>query len=247
MAARYLVRLDDACPTMRRERWDPLERAMDSMDIKPIVGVIPDNRDPRLFCSSPDPHFWDRVRCWQQKGWSIAMHGLHHVYHPHPAGAKALLTIQHHSEFVGVSLEQQQEMIRHALEIFNREGVKPRLFMAPSHSFDANTLHALEEETDVRMITDGHALAPYRDGTFIWLPQQLWRFRSLPLGVWSVCLHPNVMSETELTVLLSDLSRYRSAIVDAANLNSESIPHRDAINRLFGYVYPLLLRLKRMF
>ena len=35
------------------------------------------------------------------------------------------------------------------------------------------------------------SLYPYRDkqGTF-WVPQQLWKFRTAPFGVWTVCIHP---------------------------------------------------------
>src|SRR5687767_5020043 len=140
MAAQYLLRLNDACPTMRREAWDPLERAIDKLGIKPIDGVVPDNKDPKLACADSDNGFWERVRGWKRRGWSIAMHGLHHVYHPVPRGASALLPTRRKSEFVGISLEQQKAMVRRAAEILARQQIVPELFIAPGHSFDTHTL-----------------------------------------------------------------------------------------------------------
>lgn len=41
----FLLRLDDACPTMRLPAWRAIEELVDSLAIRPVVGVIPDNRD----------------------------------------------------------------------------------------------------------------------------------------------------------------------------------------------------------
>ena len=51
---------------------DAVERIFDERGIKPIVAVIADNQDRDLRLSDPDTEFWDRVRLWQRKGWSIA-------------------------------------------------------------------------------------------------------------------------------------------------------------------------------
>jgi predicted deacetylase len=218
MTARYIVRLDDACPTMRRDAWSQLEEALDELRIRPIVGVIPDNQDKGLFLSPPDPRFWDRVRSWQEKGWSIALHGLHHQYHAIPAAAEALLPLHTKSEFVGLSLDEQRRKVARGYALLRAEDIRPRLFMAPSHSFDRDTLRALRDETDIRIITDGYALRPYRDGDFIWLPQQLWRFRWMPVGIWTVCLHPNSLGEHELDTVVARLRRLSRRVisVDAA-------------------------------
>ena len=79
MVANYIVRMDDACPTMNSERWDRVERILDNHDIHPVVAVIPDNRDPQLNVKNPDPAFCEKVRNWQTKGWTIAMHGETHL------------------------------------------------------------------------------------------------------------------------------------------------------------------------
>ena len=42
----YCIRLDDACPQMNAEKWARIERILDKYKVRPIVGVIPENRDP---------------------------------------------------------------------------------------------------------------------------------------------------------------------------------------------------------
>jgi predicted deacetylase len=247
MAAQYLVRLDDACPTMLRETWYPLEDAFDQLGIKPIIGVIPDNRDPALVCSPSDANFWDRVRGWQRKGWSIAMHGLHHAYHEIPRGAKELLTSRGKSEFAGIPLEQQRVLVRRSLNIFAKQGIVPTLFMAPGHSFDMNTLRALESETSIRVLADGHSFWAFRRNGFVWIPQQLWRFRALPFGTWSVCLHPNAMSPAGVEEFVAILTRYRQRIADAATVAAHTTRASSMLDRFVGRTYSALLGLKRVF
>ena len=42
---KFILRLDDAAPTMNKEKWDKIEKILDKYNIKPIVGIIPDNKD----------------------------------------------------------------------------------------------------------------------------------------------------------------------------------------------------------
>src|SRR5438034_10018621 len=107
MKASYILRLDDACPTMNRDMWDRIEELLDRLSIRPIVGVIPENADMSLNCSAADSTFWDRVRTWEKKGWSIALHGFTHARHATPRDAEALVPIHSETEFAGVPLEQQ--------------------------------------------------------------------------------------------------------------------------------------------
>lgn len=245
MPARYLIRLDDACPTMRLEMWDRLEQAMDSLGIRPIVGVIPENRDESMLCSPPDPAFWEKVRRWQGKGWSIALHGLHHVYHRIPEGKQALLPIHTQSEFAGLPLDAQRAMLRKACARFKEEGVQPGMFMAPSHTFDAATIEALRLETGIRVITDGYALQPFRQDGFTWIPQQLWRLRPLPFGVWTVALHPNTMSHRELERVVADMRRYASKMAHPKSVLTHPAKEHGFGDGLFSAAYLAALNLKR--
>ncbi len=200
MSARYLVRLDDACDTMHPDRWLGLESVLDRHGVKPIVAVVPDNKDPKLMHGHPDPHFWDHVRRWQTKGWSVAMHGHTHVMHP--TEAKLLVPLYRRSEFAGLALEEQAEKIGASWRLFGEQGVTPQVWVAPAHSFDRVTLEALRARTPIRVISDGMAWSPYYEDGFHWIPQQLWAgYARRPSGLWTVCLHPNSMDERTLTAL----------------------------------------------
>ena len=61
MLAKYIIRLDDACPTMHKENWDRMERLLFKYNISPVVAVIPDCRDEKLNIDEPDTSFWERV------------------------------------------------------------------------------------------------------------------------------------------------------------------------------------------
>ena len=48
MTAKYLIRMDDACPTMDHDKWEYLEKILDEFSIKPIIAVVPKNVDEEL-------------------------------------------------------------------------------------------------------------------------------------------------------------------------------------------------------
>src|SRR5208283_253668 len=121
MSARYLIRLDDASDTMDRHKWDLVERVLDKHAVKPIVAVIPENRDQSLMFESPDEAFWERVRRWAGKNWALAMHGYTHVMHP--TSGKLVLPFYERSEFAGLDLQAQARKIRAAWSLFLAHGV----------------------------------------------------------------------------------------------------------------------------
>lgn len=45
---KYLVRLDDACPTMDTHKWMKIEDILDMYQVRPMVGIIPANADPSI-------------------------------------------------------------------------------------------------------------------------------------------------------------------------------------------------------
>ncbi len=217
MSARYLLRLDDACPTMDLAKWDRLESLLDEHDALPLVAVTPDNQDPALVKGPPDPAFWERVRRWRDKGWTIAMHGYQHALHP--TTAKMLLPFYPHSEFAGLPLDRQSDKIRAAWAIFQAEGLAPDAWVAPAHCFDRITLAALAAETPIRVVSDGIARRPFVEDGFQWLPQQLWRLVPKRSGVWTVCLHPNAMDDSDFDALRNALSGdYRARIASVREM-----------------------------
>ncbi|MBI3132369.1 MAG: DUF2334 domain-containing protein [Acidobacteria bacterium] len=206
---RYLLRIDDVCPTMDWQIWDPIEAILVETGVKPILAVVPDNRDPKLMVGPAATDFWDRVRGWQARGWAIGLHGFQHTYVTQDAG---LLNLNPQSEFAGLPYEVQLEKIRSGLEIFAREGVRANAWVAPSHSFDVNTLRALRE-VGLTIICDGFAFHPFRDAMgMTWVPQQFALPRSMPFGTWTFCHHPDLTPE-ERVELREDLLRLGSRFI----------------------------------
>jgi Uncharacterized protein conserved in bacteria (DUF2334) len=70
-------------------------------------GLHPRCRDPDLRFDAPDSHYWNHVRRWREKGWTIAMHGLHHACHDDPPGCRALIPFHRRGEFAGLPLDLQ--------------------------------------------------------------------------------------------------------------------------------------------
>ena len=218
---------------MSRARWSSVEKVLDRHGIRPIVAVIPENRDPKLLVDSPDDVFWDKMRMWRDKQWQIALHGFTHEYTTREGG---LVPINRQSEFAGVSLEVQREKLRAGRRVFEAQGLPVSLWVAPSHSFDQATLTALQEETPIRVISDGISISPFSSRGFTWIPQQLWAPREMRCGVWTICLHPNTISETLLQRLDQHMARHAgdyigdlSALVARFERRSQSV-----VDRLFS-------------
>ena len=196
--SRYIMRLDDACPRHNRDNWQRMEELLNAYGVRPIVGIIPDCRDQQMEQYPEDENFWDRARAWQSRGWAMALHGYQHVYVTRDGGINP---VHRRSEFAGLPLEKQKEKISAGMEILTAQGIKPVAFIAPSHTFDLNTLAALKECTDIRSISDTIANAPYSKYGFTFIPQQSGRVRELNFYCVTFCYHPNVMGEEDFIQL----------------------------------------------
>ena len=70
-----LIRLDDISENMNWDLMQKIEFLFEKHNIKPVLGVIPNNQDSDLLCYPKNDDFWEKVRNWKQKGWEISMHG----------------------------------------------------------------------------------------------------------------------------------------------------------------------------
>ncbi len=195
MKPQYIVRLDDAHPGQFNARWNRVERILDELGIKPIVAIIPANKDKAIdYGEGSGPAFWERARAWQDKGWGIAVHGLHHLLR---TGHRSVLPISEHSEFSGKPRDEQLSMLTTAVEILRSNGCTPQYFVAPAHGFDEETLAAIKLLSTPLIVSDGFGFRPFEQDGIKFIPQQLWRGRRLPFGVWTICLHPSTMTDTD--------------------------------------------------
>lgn len=203
---RLILRLDDAAEKMDTGKWERMETLLDKYHIKPLVGLIPDCRDPQMEKYPIDEHFWDKVHNWIDKGWWIALHGYRHVYDSQSGGINP---VNHQSEFAGHAYELQAERIRKGLEILRSKGIEPEIFFAPGHTFDENTLKALETQSSIRIISDTAAWDVYQKDGFTFIPQQSGKVRKLPFATVTYCYHPNVMEDEDFLELEIFLEVYK--------------------------------------
>ncbi len=241
MAAEYILRLDDACPTMDHEKWQAVARLVLSHGIRPIVAIVPANEDPGLVRAPADSSFWQRVRSWARAGWVVALHGCSHVLRRSGTG---IIPLQRRSEFVGLPLDEQRRRIREGAKVLEANGVRPEAWVAPAHGFDDTTLQALLVESEIRLISDGFATRAYRRAGFVWLPQQLWRPRVMKNGLWTICLHPNEMEEDAVRMLDEFLCAHKVSFPDPRDFAPRAVPFGPA-DALFAAAFGFLLWAKR--
>jgi len=233
MRARFLFRLDDASAHSDLSKWRAIEAIFQKYGIKPIVAVIPENKDAKLMYKEASPLFWQTVSGWDQKGWDVAMHGYQHTFH-NVSKKQSIIPYYDRSEFSGLGLEKQKDKIKKSLAIFRKNNIDPRVWVAPAHSFDSATLRAISDETNIRIISDGISLFPfYRSGLYF-IPQQLWSIKPKLFGLWTICLHPDTMSIEKINELdrkIEDSKIYKNTI------SIDEIEFLEKDKSLYDYVF----------
>jgi predicted deacetylase len=215
--ARYLLRFDDLCPTMSRVGWQRFVPMIEEFGLRPILAVVPDNRDPELEVDAPDPRFWARMRAMDAAGATIGLHGYRHLC---GCDGKSLVPLHRSTEFAGIPEETQREWIRAGLETLRGHGLKPRIWVAPRHGFDRATLRALRD-MGVRLLSDGLARVPVERGGLTWIPQQLWGPLEKSRGVWTICLHANTAPDALVKQLEEFVRRHAAQFTDVDQVVAE--------------------------
>jgi len=240
MKAKYVIRLDDASEYMNYAKWNPFFELFDKYNIKPIIAVIPFNKDPKMVNSNPDTLFWENVRMWQAKGYRIALHGFEHLYSNAKSG---IIGLNKYTEFAGVPFEKQCLMLEQGFKKFMAENVTTEIFVAPAHSFDHNTLEALKKVTGISIISDGYFINPVKKDGFNWIPQQLWSPKIKEKGLWTICYHPETSDGTIIADLEKFLKNNSALIVDPLSLEFGKIKTEDL---LFTLTMKMKIRLQRI-
>ena len=117
---KLLIRIDDVAENMNWKYMDKCEELFDQIKIKPLLGVIPLNKDPDLKKFERKDNFWEKVRGWQKKGWEITMHGCNHLY-TQKSDKKDIFNYGGNSEFYGLEYSKQLEKIRLGLNEFKKK------------------------------------------------------------------------------------------------------------------------------
>lgn len=191
-----LIRMDDISENMNWSLMDKCEKLFDKYKIKPLLGIIPINKDPELLKYPYNSKFWERVTDWKNKGWEITMHGFNHLYTQKSNNKKDIFNYGGNSEFYGLKYSEQLSKIQSGLSEFSKRNIKVRSFFAPNHIYDNNTLKALKE-SGIKIIIDGYGLFPYFKDQILFVPQLFYKEIILPFGIQSTQMHINYWKEKD--------------------------------------------------
>ena len=213
-AFKFIIRLDDIAPNMHVGNFRRAAQLFEQFGVKPLIGVIPQNRDSELLTHDKWPgDFWGEMRALVARGWECALHGFQHL---NLGSGSSILRRNSQSEFAGLSYETQMERLSQAKSILEEQQLPASVFMAPWHSFDRTTLRVLKE-LGFRALTDGYALFPYYFEGMLFVPQLFARPRRYPLGLHTFCLHLNHFDAADFACLANFLDRnHRDAICFSA-------------------------------
>lgn len=214
---KLIFRLDDICPQMDKKKFERMRDFFLANDIKPIIGVVPECKDAKLNIDEADSEFWNEILSLQKKGWTVAMHGCYHKY---TTSKKGFYSHQRLSEFAGLPLKEQEELIKTGKDILAKHGIDTDVFMAPSHSFDNNTLKALADN-GFKYITDGYTRRLFRRKNLIFIPCMDPKIRKCR-GISTVCYHTNFTTEKRYKEMEKFVSECKENITDMRSCIEEN-------------------------
>ena len=236
-----LIRLDDIAENMNWNLMEKSELLFEEYGIKPILGVIPNNKDNELLSYSKKNNFWEQVRNWRDKGWEIAMHGYTHVYDK-ICKNEDYFNYGGGSEFCGHTLETQISRIKNGLQKFKNEKIKIRSFFAPNHTYDKNTFIALKNFR-INEVIDGYGLMPYIENDIKFIPQLFYKVFALPFGIQTLQIHLNYWEQKDFDNFEKFIKKHSNKIITYDQAIAK-------INNSFFYKFintstKIILRIKR--
>ena len=115
--------MDDVTPDMDWAKFMRFKGLCDLYQVQPLIGVVPSCQDKMLHIDAPETApvaFWDYLKTLEDEGWTIAQHGVTHVYHTKKMGCFPLNRL---SEFAGRSYEQQYVSLKEGKKILAAHGI----------------------------------------------------------------------------------------------------------------------------
>lgn len=249
MSASYIFRMDDIAPAMDWGRFLALMQLFKRHEVRPLLGIVPDNRDPNLNRHPHRSDFWEVIRdLFESDAVDIAQHGYQHilVHRPEASILGPSVGIRKEvSEFAGDTLLDQSFRIREGQKILRRHGLYTSYWMAPNHSFDIHTLKALRAN-GFTALSDGIGLYPFHYHDLLFVPQTSWTPRWMPCGIHTICLHANSITPQDVKLLRLFLRRplhfTRFSVVCGG---SQSSPAHEIANHAYAKAYKAAWAIKR--
>lgn len=246
MKAKYIYRIDDITEDMN---WNMFYKYIDLFrrySIKPLIGVVPNNKDIILKVGNIKREFWEIIKELQDNDVvDIAQHGFEHIYISEGESIlKSKYGYNNKSEFSGLNYDEQKSKILKGKEILNKNGLEVKAFMAPGHTFDKTTIKVLKD-VGIKNVTDGIGLTPYYIDDVRLFPVQFGKPRSFPFGLITICLHINRATYTDLEDLENHIRNNKDNIISFDE--AKKISEKKVLNIIFKKIYLILRYMKKVF
>lgn len=145
-----------------------------------------------------------------------------------------------------MAIDEQRRKIRDGVAVLKGHGLDVKYFFAPSHTFDENTLTALREESDIRVISDMYTLSPYRKDDFVYIPCQLGHPQKMSIpGTYTICLHPNTMDGGAIERLDSFLRDNINNVIAFNDIDYDKVGEIRLTDRIVRWAYFMMRRLRK--
>lgn len=218
----YIFRIDDITPGMNRDNFRQIEKIFDTYLIKPIIWVIPDNKDDKLNGYWEIDDFREEIKKLKNKWWIVAQHWYQHIY---TTKNSWIIWLNKYSEFAWLKYNEQLHKIENGKKILEKNlWTSIKRWMAPAHSFDRNTCKVLNHLW-FEYITDGIAVYPFERYWLKWLPQQLWQPQIKICWIRTICLHINKYDKKIIHKIEEFIKRNNSLMI----FNPEKLNYKNSI------------------
>lgn len=243
---KFIIRLDDITEGTNWKYFELLKDTFDKYGIKPIVGIVPINKDYTIedknyLISRED--FFAKVRELQDNGYSIAMHGVEHdLVKTH---IKSLVDINNYGELVACTYEDKLKYLKNGLNILNQESIFTNIYMPPAHWIDDETVNVLSG-IGFKYITDGLFLFPKKIKGIWFVPQQLWKPRRIYLpGIFTICLHINNNTIEEIHNICRFIENNHKSFINFDDIKFDKTIWQNICNLFANYIFRIILKVKK--
>ena len=210
------IRMDDITPDMDAGKFNAFIALCESFGVKPLLGIVPNCKDPKLAYNAPDAAFWNRMHELKAQGYTLAQHGCTHEYRTKTAG---MFPLNRNSETAGLPYREQYALLAQGRKKLLEQGIDTDIYMAPSHSYDRATLKALKE-LGFAYVTDGFGRKPYERYGLTFLPISFMQSLSLKQkkGVTTFVVHVSTMKESDFTYYESLFKAHKEQLISYSEL-----------------------------
>tara|TARA_Y100001978_G_C23645919_1_gene410763 strand:+ start:126 stop:872 length:747 start_codon:yes stop_codon:yes gene_type:complete len=242
MSTKIIIRFDDVSPKMNWELFIYFKKNLEDLGVRTLLGVIPENKDKQFINYNFDEKFFNKIKSYKDFGDTISQHGTFHRYTSKSSG---ILKINNKSEFAGHSFEYQYKLIKKGKKILEKHNCWQPVFMAPSHSFDNNTIKALVK-LGFKSITDGYGLYPYKEKGIYFIPQLFSKPFNIGFGLSTICIHINYLSKKEVDKLINFIKYNRKRIISFERFKDIKTPHPSIIKTLKFLSFASIITMRKI-